>query len=70
MTEMTSLLKIWFDPQMPFYLNYWVIYLAIAILIAAIFVLQKKYTVRRMAFAVGCNMTVGVIMLFFIANRM
>ena len=59
-----------FNPKTPFYFNYWLIYIVLAVIISIIFALLKKYSVLEMVIGIGVNLVLFVIMLTFIITRM
>lgn len=62
--------KILFNYKMPFYFNYWIIYVIIAIIISIFLAFIRKYNILEAIFAISINLILCVTMLIFIMSRM
>ena len=67
LAKITSFL---FNPKTPFYFNYWLIYILLAIIISIVLALFKKYSVLQTFVCIGINLFLFVIMFIFIITRM
>ena len=59
-----------FNTKTPFYYNYWLIYLVLAIIISMLLGLLKEYSVLKTFICIGINLLSFIIMFIFIVNRM
>lgn len=66
----SKITKFIFNPKTPFYFNYWLIYIVLAIIVSIILALYKKYSVLQTFICVGINLLLFVIMFMFIITRM
>lgn len=66
----SKITKFIFNPKTPFYFNYWLIYIVLAIIVSIGLALFKKYSVLQTFICVGINLFLFFIMLMFIITRM
>jgi hypothetical protein len=67
---LSRLARLQFNAKMPVYFNYWIIYIAIAIVISIIFLFTKKYTLCKTGAVVTLNVLVGVMVMYRIISKM
>ena len=69
-SEVHNIIMLQFDSKMPFYFNYWLIYLIFGIMISLIFMFTKKYTITKGVWGIVSNLILCIVIIVFILNRM
>ena len=64
------IIKLLFNPKIPIYFNYWLIYLLCAILITIFLTFKKIYNIFEMILIVGINSALIIVIFVCIINRM
>lgn len=59
-----------FNPKTPFYYNYWLVYVLLAVIISIVLALYRKYSVMQAFICIGINLILFVIMFMFIITNM
>lgn len=65
-----QLISVQFNPETPFYFNYWIIYIIIAIMISIILAITKKTIVLETMLAITVNIIILIVVLGFIMGKM
>ena len=68
--QLNQLVQLQFNSKMPFYFNYWIIYIAIAIIISIVFLCTKKFTPYKTAMIVALNIIASVLVIYNIITKM
>ena len=67
---LSKFMQLKFNVKTPFYFNYWVIYIAIAIIISIILLLAKRYTPCKAGIVIALNIIVGIMVMYRIVTAM
>ena len=69
-SQIKQLIQAQFSSKMPYYYNYWIIYIAIAIIIALVLLFVKQHTISKTLLVIGINVFIGLLIMFDITKSM